>query len=394
MKNKKLFGLFLAVGLLGTAALPAGQVFASEGAGIDSADSKFIEYVKEDTDYNGEIDYTYSPLYDEELSINGRHYDFSFENVEGYALLVQIQSANNTFYEVEEVFYNSASPFENCTGLPVYITRGLYLEYRNEAFYNLESGQLIEDSEVSNAAIEGFGYRGTWEFEPRYQYITYATRSKTSYSIQYDLPNYYGSPGTVCASIAGGVVIGYYDRFKENLIPDYQVYTLFGSRIIYKAATQTILDLIDDLYVLMGGEVEHLGVTFSEYQYGMNTYIAGRGHTYSTNSVFSYGNFDFNKYKAAVESNKPVALFLDNFAIRDYIDTNGDTDTIKSDFSSTPHVVVGCGYEQYKYYNAAGVEIDNRIYLKVATSLPTYQISYININGLSTINEAISSEII
>ena len=143
----------------------------------------------------------------------------------------------------------------------------------------------------------------------------------------------------------------------------------------------------------MGGEREHIGTTYSEFQDGMSTYIESKGHTYITTSVFSWGEFDFNKYKMAVESNKPVVLFLSRFAIKNYIVQDGTVDTIKNDFAETPHVVVGCGYEQYQYFDSTGKEIDNRIYLKVATGLTDYLLSYININGLTSIDRAISVEI-
>ena len=150
--------------------------------------------------------------------------------------------------------------------------------------------------------------------------MCYASKSVTEYSIQYDLPNYYGAPnGTTCASIAGTVVLGYYDRFYEDLIPDFQVYTRLGTRIKYKSLSDVILNLSNELYNLMGGEREHLGTTYSEFQDGMATYVASKGHSYTTESVFLWGEFDFNKYKAAVESKKPVVLFLSSFAIKENI---------------------------------------------------------------------------
>ena len=49
------------------------------------------------------------------------------------------------------------------------------------------------------------------------------------YEIKYGLPTYYAEYGTtVCANTAGAIAIGYYDRFNENLIPNYKTYTKFG----------------------------------------------------------------------------------------------------------------------------------------------------------------------
>ncbi len=393
MKDKKILGLVLALGMIGASVLSAGQVITTKAEELDTADQSFLEFVLSDADYQGDIEYTHSPLYNEELEVNGRQYDFTIGDVEGYALLTEIQSINKTFYEVEELFYNKQSPFDECEGLPVYITHRVYLDYKNDAFYNLVDDNLVADTIVGEYAYSGFGYCGAWEFVEQYQTISYSTRSFSEYSIEYDLPNYYGPPGTTCASTAGAIVIGYYDRYFENLIPNFQVYRHFGNRIIYKPISAETLNVANELYYLMGAEQEHLGTTYSEFQDGMATYVSSKGYTYSTSSLFSWGSFNFEAYKVAVQGGKPVALFLNSFAIKNDITTSGNVDTVISDHTNTAHIVIGCGYQQYKYYNAGGQEIDNRIYLKVATALNSYQIGFLNINGLSVINHAISIEI-
>ena len=390
MKNKKILGLLLALGMLSVSAMSAGQGILTKAEGLDVADQSFLEFVLSDTEYEGEVEYTHSPLYNEELEVSGRQYDFTIGNVKGYALLTEIQGVNQTFYEVEELFYNKQSPFEECEGLPVYITHRVYLDYKNNAFYNVIDDYLVSDDIVDEYAYKGFGYCGAWDFVEQYQTISYATRSVSQYSIEYDLPNYFGPVGTTCASTAGTVAIAYYDRFCENLIPNFQVYNRLGNRIRYKPISENTINVANELYNLMGAELEHLGTTYSEFQDGMAAYITSKGYTYSTTNLFSWGSFDFEKYKTAVQSGKPVALFLNSFAIKLNITTNSSVDMVESDYTNTPHVVIGCGYEQYKYYNAAGQEIDNRIYLKVATALNSYQIGFLNINGLTVIDHAIS----
>lgn len=394
MIKKKLSMALLAVGMLSVSVMSAGNDFIARAEEVDTADKSFLEYVSADTNSEGKIKYSHSPLYNEKLMASGRQYNFSIGKVNGYALLTEIRSENKIFYEVEELFYDKLSPFEASEGLPVYITFGVYLDYKDNAFYNIIDNSLVTVDEIETLAYKGFGYCGAWEFEERDETVSYASKNISEYSIQYDLPNYYGAPnGTTCASIAGTVLLGYYDRFYEELIPNFQVYTRLGTRIKYKSLSDVILNLSNELYNLMGGEREHIGTTYSEFQDGMSTYIESKGHTYITTSVFSWGEFDFNKYKMAVESNKPVVLFLSRFAIKNYIVQDGTVDTIKNDFAETPHVVVGCGYEQYQYFDSTGKEIDNRIYLKVATGLTDYLLSYININGLTSIDRAISVEI-
>jgi len=97
MKDKKILGLVLALGMIGASVLSAGQVITTKAEELDTADQSFLEFVLSDADYQGEIEYTHSPLYNEELEVNGRQYDFTIGDVEGYALLTEIQSINETF---------------------------------------------------------------------------------------------------------------------------------------------------------------------------------------------------------------------------------------------------------------------------------------------------------
>lgn len=392
MKDKKILGLVLALGMIGTSVLSAGQVITTKAEGLDAADQSFLEFVLSDADYQGEIEYTHSPLYNEELEVSGRQYDFTIGDVEGYALLTEIQSINKTFYEVEELFYNKQSPFDECEGLPVYITHRVYLDYKNDAFYNLVDDNVVEDAVVDELSYKGFGYYGSGTFIEQVQTISYFTKSTESYTIPYDLPNFFGVVNEVtgCANNAGASIIGYYDRFYENLIPDYKSYIKVGNVVRYKTGTPEVFDLVEELYVLMGTDVNHLGTTFSEFQAGMLQYVENKGYTYSTTNMFINGSFNIESYKSSVQNGKPVALFMTGFALINEIIETTNMDTVLSGYSMAPHVVVGCGYKIDKYYNSNGAIQDTRTYLKVASGSNIYGIGYLNINGLGQMDRAIS----
>lgn len=392
MKDKKILGLVLALGMIGASVLSAGQVITTKAEELDAADQSFLEFVLSDADYQGEIEYTHSPLYNEELEVNGRQYDFTIGDVEGYALLTEIQSINETFYEVEELFYNKQSPFDECEGLPVYITHRVYLDYKNDAFYNLVDDNVVEDAVVDDWAYKGFRYYGSDSFVEQVQTVSYSTKSTESYTIPYDLPNYFGvvNEETGCANNAGACIIGYYDRFYENLIPNYKSYVKIGNVIRYRTGTTEVIDLVEELYVLMGTDVNHLGTTFSEFQAGMLQYVANKGYTYSTTNLFVNGSFNIQNYKSAVQNGKPVALFMTGFALVNEIIETTNMDTVLSGYSMAPHVMVGCGYKIDKYYNSNGAIQDTRTYLKVASGSNIYGIGYLNINGLGQMDRAIS----
>ena len=390
--SKKILGFILAITLLFTT-LPFSAAVSAD-AYLDAADRYFVEFVQSDTDYTGALEYSHTPLYDENLTAHGREYTFTVGNISGYALMIEIQGENQTFYEIEELFYGKQSPFYGADGLPVYINHNLYLEYKDQGFFDVASGVQVSQNFVEEQAAIGFSYSGTGNFVDHVVTVNYATKNTENYTIQYNLPDYAGKVGeSSCASTAGTIILAYYDRFFENLIPDCQVYYNFGSAIVYKSSTVQTIELTATLHDLMLIGTEHDGRTFTEYQQGMNAYVTSRGLTYSTTSTFTNGSFDFNKYKTAVESGKPVAIFCSTYAILNGVIENDGYDTVDSAISSVAHVMAGCGYRVDTYFDESGNQIDQRIYLKISSGLATYGIGYLNINGISTMNHAIATTI-
>ncbi len=396
MNKKKIVGMVLALGVIGSVFAPMSKGVFAKADAIDLADQSFLEFIASDTDREEGIEYTHAPLYDEELQVNGRRYDFSIGETDGYALLTEIWVGNQVFYEVEELFYSKQSPFDECVGLPVYVTHNLYLEYKNDGFYNLQTGDAVSQATVEEYAAKGFGYSGDGSVTEVTQTVNnYATKETETYTIQYDLPNYMGSVYgvTSCANTAGAIILGYYDRFYENLIPNYQSYTRIGSVVRYKTGTTEVFNLVNELYDLMGTDSYQLGTTFAGFQSGMQQYVTGKGYTYTTVNMFINGSLNMNSYKNAVQAGKPVALFLSGFAMFKSLDEAIPTDTITSDFYNSTHATVGCGYKIDKYYNANGQLINTRNYLRIASGLEEYDIGYLNINGLGQLDRAISVEI-
>lgn len=391
MKIKKILGI--ALSLVATlACLPRIHQISSQAEGVNSADEYFLEFI--DWTSEEDISFVAEPLYDTDLQINGYEYTFEVDGENGYALLTEMQILGQTVYEVEELFYNKQSPFSECIGLPVYVTFNLYLEYKNNHFYNLENDAIIDEETLQEAVNKGFCYGGTDYFVDQTQTVSYTRKESSSYAIANDLPNYYGTMGeTSCANTAGAVLIGYYDQFCENLIANYKTYIRLGSTFRYKSATTEIDNLIIQLKNLMTGDSQQQGTTFSQFQAGMNSYVTGKGYTYTTVNMLTNGVFDFNSYKNAVESGKPVALFLNGFAMLESIVEGNNIDTVNSAVTSYTHVAVGCGYKCDTYYDSSNNVITTRRYLKVASGLSDYNIGYVNINGYGEINKAISVQI-
>lgn len=393
---KKFSRLFLALVLTITSFTAMfSQNVNAKADSLDDADKYFLEFIESDSTFDGEIAFSHTPLYNEQLEQNGRQYLFSIGNVNGYALMTEFNGESQTFYEIEELFYSKTSPFADCVGLPVYITHNTYIEYKDQAFFDINSGLEIDEQTLIDCVEKGFNYFGGTQasFTNTDLVIEYATKTTEQYSIQYDLPNLIGSTNTSCANTAGAVIITYYDRFCENLLPDYVPYIIFGTRLIYRDSSAEVIQLTRTLSEMMLIGEPHVGTTFNEFQYGMQTFAQNQGYTYSSTNVFSNGSFNFNNYKNSVENNKPVAIFLTNFTMHNGILEEEGKDTIGRGYCPVSHVEVGCGYKIDTYYDANGGVIATRTYLKVASGLIDYGIGYLSLNGESAISKAISTQI-
>lgn len=229
-------------------------------------------------------------------------------------------------------------------------------------------------------------YCGSGSYVEQSETITYTRKETTEYSIKGDLPNYFTLYGnTNCANIAGAVIIGYYDRLYENLIPDYKTYTQIGSTIRYKMMNTDVQQVVSTLYTLMGTDSNQAGTTYNGFQAGMKAYVENYGYTYATEGL---GSLNFDKYKSAVEAEKPVAVFLSTYSMLVSCSTSNSTETIVSSSCSIAHVEVGCGYRIDTYYNASNQIVMEKTYLKVASGLSEFNIAYLCLDKNSTIDKA------
>ncbi|MDE6597826.1 MAG: hypothetical protein K2K60_04220 [Clostridia bacterium] len=197
-----------------------------------------------------------------------------------------------------------------------------------------------------------------------------------------------------CANVAGAVVVGYYDRFCENLMPNYTSYIKLGSKIIYKNQTATaVTSVMSSLYDLMDTNIGGVGTTFQGYQQGMSRYAQNCGYTYTSESTMNGSNIDIEKYRASVTAEKPVSIFLTAYSFYSKTVTANGTDTIYYNYSSVGHVVVGYGYYVETYYNSLNQIITTRTYLHVAGGQNGFQDCYLCLDGKSSIYSAVSATI-
>ncbi len=397
MFSKKIISLIVTLALTLCFVFIGGQV-AFAKADVDPEDQSFIDFIVEDTGID-QITYTHTRLYDQNLQPNGRQYVFTVGNVQGYALTAKLIIGDQVFYEVEELYYNRQAPFTNYQGLPVYITFNTYLDCVDGAFYDIANARTpLSNATVDALAYKGFGYNGSANgtYTESSETVTYATKTTDSYSFPYEAPNLFGSEnGSCCANNAGAVVIAYYDRFFENLMPNFQAYFVIGTVIRYRSVHTELSNLVETMRVYMAVDGVPQGTTFTGFQQGMNRYVAEKGYTYSTTSVMNFGALNLSLYKQTVQQEVPVALFLNGYTMINGITESEGQDTINNGHSTATHVEVGIGYKCETYYNANGGVITTRNYLKVVSGLNSYEIGYLNIsaNANSQLVHAIAIDI-
>lgn len=237
--------------------------------------------------------------------------------------------------------------------------------------------------QTKNAATK---YCGGNDFVATSEALTYARKETTNeYSIKGNVPNYnVHAEASNCANVAGAEVIGYYDRLCENLVPNYKTYIQMGAMLVYRTSSAEISQVIIKLKDYMNTDA---GTTFNGFHRGMKTYVEEHSYSYRTEDL---GALDFDKYKAAVEANKPVALFLSDYAFYIGAEKKSNGETIKSEYCDVAHVVIGCGYKIDTYYDSNGQILFTRRYLKVASGFDLYGVTYLCLDFKTTIDRATS----
>ncbi len=169
-----------------------------------------------------------------------------------------------------------------------------------------------------------------------------------------------------CGAVAGAQIVGYYDKYFPELIPDWVSYFPANGR--YKIQDSIYVPaLIRELYTLMDTNVQDAGVSEEEFKKGLNKYIENHGSKISYQSVMSNGIVDYNACKNAIDSNKILVLFSRACYLNSVITVDGHDEIIAYNLPSA-HIMIAYGYEQFSYYNASGL-FRSDMYLEVATGL-------------------------
>lgn len=226
-----------------------------------------------------------------------------------------------------------------------------------------------------------------------YEDIYFARKEVTYVGTPNNVPYYYSNTlSNACGAVAGGIVVGYYDKYFQELIPGYtNYYTATGK---YRPQNDTyIVPMMAELYDLMQINVVAPGVSESECLDGLEAFVEEQGYSIDYTAVMPYGSsFDHEDYQDAVSAGEPVLLFCDSVTLCEIFirDTN---DRVSVSQVSQDHIVVGFGYQIVQYYDENDNNFRTDTYLKVASGWNPNNMGYLKINDDNWLDSAFAVDI-
>lgn len=268
------------------------------------------------------------------------------------------------------------------------------------------SGISLSDTRAAASGVQNndiyycddLNYNGEGDSYVSTEIINYATKTVTSYSINGSFPSYYNTNSQLvnaCANVAGANIIGYYDRYFADLIPNHTPGFMRQTNYIYYAMSVNLSikqGVIDTLYTLMSTNNPNPGTSQTQYRNGLTTYAsntASKSVTYNT--VMSNSAFSISLALTQMQAGNPISLFLSGYNVTTISDT-GSTATLSKVIYSGNHIMIVYGYQTINYYNSLGSLIATKTYLRIASGLEASTKLYV-LNNNGTLNDAEAAHI-
>lgn len=209
--------------------------------------------------------------------------------------------------------------------------------------------------------------------------INFTHREETYIETAYGVPLYtqINTYPNSCGPVGGAIIVGFYDKYYENLIPDYNPCLSSGK---YRKNDDTIRNvLMKDLYTLMRTNVDDVGVSEPDCKNGLSTYVKNHGYNLTYSSVKSGSTVSESAYASSINNNRPVLLFCSKMDLYQF-STTATQDNWSTIHYNGAHVAVGFGLYTVKYYNG-NTNFRTDKYLRIATGLSEFQDGFIKISS-------------
>ncbi len=213
--------------------------------------------------------------------------------------------------------------------------------------------------------------------------ITFTSRETEYSETKNGVPLYFldGDLPNGCGAAAGAIVLGFHDKYHEDLIPNFTSY--FPATGKYKINDKTYIPaLMRELFTLMRTNVDDVGVSEEECLDGLKSYVNSKNHSIKYSSIKSSSNFNINNYTNAINSNQPILLFSKDNTICIFTNTN-EKEVIAKSYISGNHIYVGYGLHTVRYYNGNN-NYRTDIYLRVATGWAAMKDGFILVSSTAS----------
>ncbi|MCM1009163.1 MAG: hypothetical protein NC485_14840 [Ruminococcus flavefaciens] len=229
-------------------------------------------------------------------------------------------------------------------------------------------------------------------------YLGGGTLTEQKYSIEYvnknidnkvlaiKTPNYLIA-GVTCVPNAATCLLGFYDRYFDDLILNFTAGRSVASKYLYSSDDENVADAAKQLSYDMGmSNPATDGATVNDFKSGMKTYVARKNLNVSYASCMSWGRFDYDKALLNLNSNIPLIIFTRGYNLVS-IQNISNEDIVTMLSSNGAHAMAVFGYSEITYSQSNGkIKVDK--YLQVSSGVSSMSNALVNIETNISIDDA------
>lgn len=264
-------------------------------------------------------------------------------------------------------------------------------------------GQAAKADELENTANETFYCADS---DDDFIYGGQGEIADSSYEIEYDYKvivedvGYYSAPSfgnlddsmtNTCAPAAGTNVVVFYDRWYENLIPNYTPGIPFEQGYYYymDMAKPETTNVLKTLYELMDTNVGSGGTSESQFLNGLSEYVDNAGYNLSYTSFYSGAKtVDLNALKEAIDQNKVGVVFCSRYNFVYGIRHDENKTIVAKEDANIGHMMMVYGYQTIAYYKN-DINFRTDTFLCVSSGYGDGAQGYMELNSYLNIDDAL-----
>ena len=264
-------------------------------------------------------------------------------------------------------------------------------------------GQAAKADELENTANETFYCA---DGDDDFIYGGQGEIADSSYEIEYDYYEivenikHYSAPSfgnlddsmtNTCAPAAGTNVVVFYDRWYENLVPDYTpgIQLALGYYYYMDMAKPETTNVLETLYKLMDTNVGSGGTSESQFLNGLSEYVDNAGYDLSYTSFYSGAKtVDLNALKETINQNKVGVVFCSRYNFVYGIRHDENKTIIAKEDANIGHMMMVYGYQTIAYYKN-DINFHTDTFLYVSSGYGDGAQGYMELNSYLNIEDAL-----